>query len=94
MQEHTPIDNGDASARATSSALKKLLFFSLLIIVAPISCYFCSKSFIFEWTLGMTSLNSYFYAAIVSIVVLHIVLAMFVYVAWSDNLKVSTYKTD
>lgn len=94
MQEYTPIDNGEINSQATSSALKKLLFFSLLIIIAPITCYFSSKSLVFEAMFGMTSLNSYFYAAIFSIVVLHVVLAMFVYVAWSDNLKVSTYKTD
>ncbi|KAK2184622.1 hypothetical protein NP493_258g06018, partial [Ridgeia piscesae] len=82
------------NSSATSSALKKLLFFSLLIIIAPITCYFSSKSLFFEGVLGLTSLNSYFYAAIFSIVVLHVVLAMFVYVAWSDNLKVTPYKTD
>lgn len=33
----------------------------------------------------MTSTNSYFYAAIVAIIAVHVVLAMFVYAAWNEG---------
>ena len=34
---------------------------------------------------GMTSMNSWFYAAIVAIIAVHVVLAMFIYVAWTED---------
>ena len=35
----------------------------------------------------LSNMDSYFYGAITSIVVLHIVLVMFVYVAWTEGSK-------
>ncbi|XP_028671512.1 vacuolar ATPase assembly integral membrane protein vma21 [Erpetoichthys calabaricus] len=67
------------------SALKTLLFFTVLMITLPIGLYFASKAYLFEGTLGMSSSDSYFYAAIVAVVAVHMVLAMFVYVAWNEG---------
>ncbi|XP_065545604.1 vacuolar ATPase assembly integral membrane protein VMA21 isoform X2 [Lathamus discolor] len=36
-------------------------------------------------TLGMSDRDSYFYAAIVAVVAVHVVLALFVYVAWNEG---------
>ncbi|XP_054025642.1 vacuolar ATPase assembly integral membrane protein VMA21 isoform X2 [Dryobates pubescens] len=36
-------------------------------------------------TLGMSDRDSYFYAAIVAVVTVHVVLALFVYVAWNEG---------
>lgn len=41
--------------------------------------------FIFAGTLGMSDRDSYFYAAIVAVVTVHVVLALFVYVAWNEG---------
>ncbi|KFP60420.1 Vacuolar ATPase assembly integral membrane protein VMA21, partial [Phoenicopterus ruber ruber] len=41
--------------------------------------------FIFSGTLGMSDRDSYFYAAIVAVVTVHVVLALFVYVAWNEG---------
>ncbi|KAG8144609.1 hypothetical protein E2320_013087 [Naja naja] len=38
-----------------------------------------------ESTFGMSNRDSYFYAAIVAVVAVHIVLALFVYVAWNEG---------
>lgn len=35
--------------------------------------------------LGMSNRDSYFYAAIVAVVAVHVVLALFVYVAWNEG---------
>ncbi|KAK6480212.1 vacuolar ATPase assembly integral membrane protein vma21 [Huso huso] len=67
------------------SALKTLLFFTILMITLPIGLYFASKSYFFEATLGLSNNDSYFYAAIVAVVAVHMVLAMFVYVAWNEG---------
>ncbi|XP_059832713.1 vacuolar ATPase assembly integral membrane protein vma21 [Hypanus sabinus] len=69
------------------SVLKTLLFFTFLMIALPIGLYFGTKSYVFEGTLGMSNRDSYFYAAIVAVVAVHIVLALFVYVAWNEGSK-------
>ncbi|KAG1958287.1 vacuolar ATPase assembly integral membrane protein vma21 [Pimephales promelas] len=67
------------------SVLKTLLFFTILMITLPIGLYFTSKSFLFEAFLGYSSNDSYFYAAIVAVLAVHVVLALFVYVAWNEG---------
>ncbi|XP_064834041.1 vacuolar ATPase assembly integral membrane protein vma21 [Oncorhynchus masou masou] len=66
------------------SVLKTLLFFTVMMITLPIGLYFTSKSYIFEAS-GYSSNDSYFYAAIVAVVAVHVVLALFVYVAWNEG---------
>uniref|UniRef100_A0A8D3BJY9 Vacuolar ATPase assembly integral membrane protein VMA21 n=1 Tax=Scophthalmus maximus TaxID=52904 RepID=A0A8D3BJY9_SCOMX len=63
------------------SALKTLLFFTIMMVTLPIGLYFASKAYIFE---GKCS-DSYFYAAIVAVLAVHVVLALFVYVAWNEG---------
>uniref|UniRef100_S4R8B9 Vacuolar ATPase assembly factor VMA21 n=1 Tax=Petromyzon marinus TaxID=7757 RepID=S4R8B9_PETMA len=65
--------------------LKTLLFFTILMITMPIGLYFATKVYVFEGSLGMSNRDSYFYAAIVAVVAVHVVLAMFVYVAWNEG---------
>ncbi|KAL0974359.1 hypothetical protein UPYG_G00219400 [Umbra pygmaea] len=67
------------------SALKTLLFFTILMVTVPIGLYFASKAYIFEGSLQMSNSDSYFYAAIVAVLAVHIVLALFVYVAWNEG---------
>ncbi|XP_051832053.1 vacuolar ATPase assembly integral membrane protein VMA21-like isoform X2 [Sminthopsis crassicaudata] len=68
-----------------TSTLKTLLVFSALMITLPIGLYFSSKSYVFEGTLGMSNRDSYFYAAIVAVVSVHLILALFVYFAWNEG---------
>ncbi|XP_036596054.1 vacuolar ATPase assembly integral membrane protein VMA21 isoform X1 [Trichosurus vulpecula] len=68
-----------------TSTLKTLLVFTALMITLPIGLYFSSKSYVFEGTLGLSNRDSYFYAAIVAVVAVHVVLALFVYVAWNEG---------
>uniref|UniRef100_A0A8I3VYQ6 Vacuolar ATPase assembly integral membrane protein VMA21 n=1 Tax=Callithrix jacchus TaxID=9483 RepID=A0A8I3VYQ6_CALJA len=58
-----------------ASTLKTLLFFTALMITVPVGLYFTTKSYIFEGALGMSNRDSYFYAAIVAVVAVHVVLA-------------------
>ncbi|XP_063793440.1 vacuolar ATPase assembly integral membrane protein VMA21 [Pseudophryne corroboree] len=67
------------------STLKTLLFFTILMIMLPIGLYFSSKIYVFEGAYGLSNRDSYFYAAIVAVIAVHVVLAMFVYVAWNDG---------
>ncbi|XP_057706551.1 vacuolar ATPase assembly integral membrane protein vma21 [Corythoichthys intestinalis] len=67
------------------SALKTLLFFTILMVTLPIGLYFASKAYIFEGSMKMSNSDSYFYAAIVAVLAVHVVLALFVYVAWNEG---------
>ncbi|XP_034969473.1 vacuolar ATPase assembly integral membrane protein VMA21 [Zootoca vivipara] len=79
----SPPDPRNESSLA--STLRTLLFFTTLMIMLPIGLYFSSKVYVFEGTFGMSSRDSYFYAAIVAVVAVHVVLALFVYVAWNEG---------
>ncbi|XP_030065200.1 vacuolar ATPase assembly integral membrane protein VMA21 [Microcaecilia unicolor] len=80
-----PAQDFRASDGSLVSILKTLLFFTALMITLPIGLYFTTKAYVFEGTFGMSNRDSYFYAAIVAVVAVHVVLAMFVYVAWNEG---------
>ncbi|KAG9478429.1 hypothetical protein GDO78_013446 [Eleutherodactylus coqui] len=51
-----------------------------------ISLFFSlTQCFLFLGVYGMSNKDSYFYAAIVAVIAVHVVLAMFVYVAWNEG---------
>ncbi|TKC35320.1 hypothetical protein EI555_006094, partial [Monodon monoceros] len=58
---------------------------SPLIITLPIGLHFTTKSYAFEGAFGMSNRDSYFYAAIVAVVAVHVVLALFVYPTSTDG---------
>ncbi|XP_077387952.1 vacuolar ATPase assembly integral membrane protein vma21 [Festucalex cinctus] len=76
------------------SALRTLLFFTILMVTLPIGLYFASKAYIFEGSMKMSSTDSYFYAAIVAVLAVHVVLALFVYVAWNEGTPKGKSKHD
>ncbi|KAJ8777704.1 hypothetical protein J1605_014357 [Eschrichtius robustus] len=78
-----PCDFRNESSLA--STLETLLFFTALIITVPIGLYFTTKSYVFEGAFGMSNRDGYFYAAIAAVVAVHVVLALFVYVAWNKG---------
>jgi len=65
--------------------MKTMLVFTILMVTGPIFCYFFSKAVIFESMMQMSNVNSWFYAAIVAVCAVHVVLAMFIYVAWTEE---------
>jgi len=71
--------------RQVSSAIKKLVIFSLSIIGLPLSSMFLTKRYLFEGYFGYSSQDSITYAAVVAVVLVHLVLATFVYVAWNET---------
>ncbi|XP_031175223.1 vacuolar ATPase assembly integral membrane protein vma21 [Sander lucioperca] len=76
------------------SALKTLLFFTILMVTLPIGLYFATKAYLFEGSMKMSSSDSYFYAAIVAVLAVHVVLALFVYVAWNEGTPKGKGKDD
>ncbi|XP_053931870.1 vacuolar ATPase assembly integral membrane protein VMA21 [Cuculus canorus] len=80
-----PVNELRQNEGSLTSTLRTLLFFTALMITLPVGLYFSSKAYVFEGTLGMSDRDSYFYAAIVAVVTVHVVLALFVYVAWNEG---------
>ncbi|XP_007891232.1 vacuolar ATPase assembly integral membrane protein vma21 [Callorhinchus milii] len=87
MMVGAPVPDFNGNDGSLLSVLKTLLFFTFLMITLPIGLYFGTKSYVFEGTFGLSDKDSYFYAAIVAVVAVHVVLALFVYVAWNEGSK-------
>ncbi|XP_045203476.1 vacuolar ATPase assembly integral membrane protein VMA21-like [Mercenaria mercenaria] len=73
--------------------MKTMILFSLAMLFFPVFLYFFSKRMLFEVFFGMSSQDSYFYAAFVAIATVHIILGMFVYKAFTEETS-STPKVD
>ncbi|XP_062392504.1 vacuolar ATPase assembly integral membrane protein vma21 [Sardina pilchardus] len=82
MQTTTDVRGNEASLLAV---LKTLLFFTIMMITLPIGLYFATKAWVFQGSLGYSSNDSFFYAAIVAVVAVHVILGFFVYVAWNEG---------
>ncbi|CAF0737617.1 unnamed protein product [Didymodactylos carnosus] len=64
---------------------KKMLFFTLLMIFAPLTSYFVSKEFIFDGFFNMSDRSSYISSVIVTVVVIHVILIGFLVVAFRED---------
>ncbi|XP_042560093.1 vacuolar ATPase assembly integral membrane protein vma21 [Clupea harengus] len=82
MQTTTDLRGNDGSLL---TVLKTLLIFTIMMITLPIGLYFATKSYVFQGSLGYSSNDSCFYAAIVAVVAVHMILALFVYAAWNEG---------
>jgi NADH:ubiquinone oxidoreductase subunit 5 (subunit L)/multisubunit Na+/H+ antiporter MnhA subunit len=64
---------------------RKMLFFTIMLTIAPLSSFFLSKDYLFEGVFHMTSSNSYIYSVVVAVIVVHVILFAFLYVAFRDD---------
>lgn len=80
--------------------IRKMLFFTVLMTVAPLASFFIAKDYVFQAFFNVSTGNSYTYSAVVAVIVVHIVLISFLFVAFYEhipekkNVKDSTGKTD
>uniref|UniRef100_A0A2K5QRG8 Vacuolar ATPase assembly integral membrane protein VMA21 n=1 Tax=Cebus imitator TaxID=2715852 RepID=A0A2K5QRG8_CEBIM len=65
---------------------KIFLLFAGLTVKVPVGLYFTCKLLLFQTLLMMSPDDSGFYATIVSVVGLHVVLAIFVFIVWKEGL--------
>ncbi|KAJ1644254.1 hypothetical protein LPJ64_004057 [Coemansia asiatica] len=77
-QETADQREDSAMPNVPSDVVRKLVSFSLLLLVAPILSYFVSLKYIF---VGATASS-----AIVAVIAANLVLAAFVYSAWNEEL--------
>jgi len=73
-----------AEDKRIGQVFSTMLIFTTLMVLAPISTYFLSKSYVFEGYFNVAADSSYIYSAISAIVVVHIILGAFIWTAWKD----------
>ena len=75
----------------TTSTLKIMLFFTVMMVTMPIFLYFVSK-YVLETVFLMSS--AYIYSAGVAVLTVHVILALFLYVAWHEDSPSKQVKAD
>jgi len=83
-----------ANEKAIWIVFRKMLFFTIMMTVAPLTSFFISKDYIFEGIFNMASSTSYIYSAFVAVLVVHIILFAFLYVAFRDDRPSQKTKAD
>jgi NADH:ubiquinone oxidoreductase subunit 5 (subunit L)/multisubunit Na+/H+ antiporter MnhA subunit len=73
---------------------RKMLFFTLLMTIAPLSSFFIAKDYVFEGIFKISRRNSYTYSAIVAVIVVHIVLIAFLFVAFREEIPTKKKSTE
>ncbi|CAF0779821.1 unnamed protein product [Brachionus calyciflorus] len=70
--------------KRVGQVFRTMLFFTSLMVIAPISTYFGTKKYVFEKYFSVNSDESYIYSVIACVVMIHIILGAFIYIAWKD----------
>jgi len=84
----------NASETAMWAVFRKMLFFAIMMIVAPLTSFFISKDYVFQGIFNTENTNSYYYSAFVAVAVVHIILFAFLYVAFRDDRPDQKTKVD
>ena len=74
-----------AKDTAIWKVFRKMLFFTVMMTVAPIASFFISKAYIFDGLLRMSEQSTYMYSAGVAVLVVHLILFAFIFVAFRDD---------
>lgn len=69
-----------------ATTFKIFLLFAGLLVKVPVGLYFSCKLLLFQSLLLMSPDDSGFYATIVAVVGLHVVLSGFVFIVWKEGL--------
>ncbi|XP_022914566.1 vacuolar ATPase assembly integral membrane protein VMA21 homolog [Onthophagus taurus] len=76
------------------NVFKTVFYYSIFILLAPISSFFLAKVFFFDGVLGTSNVTSNVWSAVIAVVVLHIALGLYIYKAYSDQGKTKPDKDD
>lgn len=68
--------------------------YCFVIIVMPVASFFGAKSIVFDGLLGLPNVHSSVYSAIVTVVILHIILGVYIHRAFSADTSQKPTKQD
>lgn len=74
-----------ANDKAIWTVFRKMLFFTVMMTVAPVSSFFISKGYFFDVLFDSAKHNTSIYSTAVAVFVAHIILFAFVYIAFRDD---------
>ena len=81
------------NTQSDGAVFKTVLFYSVLILLLPIGCFFTTKSIIFETILGQEStIGTNIVSAVVAVIVLHLALGLFIYKVRTTNTSLELTK--
>jgi len=83
-----------ANDKAIWVVFRKMLFFTIMMTIAPLTSFYVSKDYVFEGIFHMENTSSYIYSAFIAVVVVHIILFAFLYVAFRDDRPGKKTKAD
>lgn len=83
---------GDTLGPRERSVLWTLLKFTLAMILLPISSFFLTKSFVFEDLLGYS--NGSIGAATITVIVVHVIVGLYIWVAVNEESQPRPMKQD
>lgn len=83
-----------ANDTAMWTVFRKMLFFTIMLTLAPIASFFISKDYIFGGIFNMTDNRSYMCSAGVAVIIVHVILVAFLYVAFRDDRTGKKTKAD
>lgn len=69
------------------TVFKTVLGYSLFILASPVITFFLTKFLFFEGLLGINSISSNVWSAVLAVVMLHIALGLYVLRAYSESEK-------
>ncbi len=84
----------NANEKAIWIVFRKMLFFTIMMTVAPLASFFISKTYVFEGIFQMIDSSSYIYSTFIAVIVVHIILFAFLYVAFRDDGSKQKTKVD
>ncbi|CAF0893071.1 unnamed protein product [Rotaria sordida] len=87
-------EEDNANETAIWIVFRKMLFFTVMMTLAPITSFFITKDYIFGGIFNVTDSSSYMYSAAVAVIVVHIILIAFLYVAFRDDGSSKKTKVD
>ena len=70
-----------------TDVFRTAMFYVFLILFVPVAAFFSSRALLFDALLGMDTSTSTLYAAVVTVVVIHAVLGLYVMRAFREDKK-------
>ncbi|XP_037085401.1 vacuolar ATPase assembly integral membrane protein vma21-like [Pollicipes pollicipes] len=82
------MDHKQEGTMSEGAIFRTAFFYVFLILFVPVAAFFASRTVLFEAMLGLDTSTSTLYAAVVTVIVIHAVLGLYVTRAFSEAEKV------
>ena len=81
------MDAANGRQYSETDVFRTALFYVFLILFVPVAAFFASRALVFDALFGLDTATSTLYAAVVTVVVIHAVLGLYVMRAFREDSK-------